>query len=58
MARANVELRQIAGEITWGDLDAYVRRVEARDDGAKVRESLARHLDPMNVIVIQVEPAP
>jgi predicted Zn-dependent peptidase len=54
-ARTNVELQRMARAIIWGDLDAYVKRVEALD-GGKVRDAVARLLDPGRAIVVRVEP--
>jgi predicted Zn-dependent peptidase len=55
MARANIELQKMMNEIAAGDLAAYAHRVEALN-AAAVREAIARHLDPKNVIVVRLEP--
>jgi zinc protease len=55
--RTNVELQRMARGIVWGDLDAYVRRVEALD-GVRVRDAVARLLHPDRAIVVHIEPMP
>ena len=55
MTRTNVELQRMARGIVWGDLDAYARRVGALD-GGRVRDAVARLLDPERAIVVRVEP--
>ena len=55
LARTNVELQRMARGIIWGDLDAYVKRVEALDSG-RVRDAVARLLDPERAIVVLIEP--
>ena len=55
--QTNVELQKIARGIVWGDLDEYARRVEALD-GGRVRDAVARILDPGQAIVVRIEPMP
>jgi zinc protease len=56
VAMANLEIRKMGWELVWGDLTAYVKRVEALDAGA-VRAAVARHLGPKNAVVVRLMPA-
>ena len=55
ITRTNVELQRMARGIVWGDLDDYVRRVEALDGGT-VRDAVARLLHPDRAILVRIEP--
>jgi zinc protease len=56
MARSNIELQRMMYEIVWGDLAAYVKRLDALQRDAVIA-AMAKHLDAKQVTVVQIEPA-
>jgi predicted Zn-dependent peptidase len=53
--RTNLELQRMSQALPWGDLDAYVKRVEGLN-GVAVRAAIADHLASAKAIVVRVEP--
>jgi predicted Zn-dependent peptidase len=55
LARANVELQRAMHEVIWGDLPAYVQRLEAlQRDG--VVAAMTKHLDAKKATIVYIEP--
>jgi hypothetical protein len=55
MALGNVELGAMRNALAWGDLPAYTGKLKAVD-GPKLRDVVARHLDPAKATVVRLEP--
>ena len=56
LARANVELQRMMHEIIWGDLAAYLQRLDALQRDAVVA-AMAQHLVANQAVIVYIEPA-
>ena len=56
MARANIELQRMAKSMIWGDLDAYLKRLDEVKPDA-VHRAVDRYLAPKSASIVRVQSA-